>query len=118
MSIKLRIALLIFSLVWFIIIFYLIRRDKLPIKYSMFWFLSMIIIFLIAVIPSILVFITDFFGFTTLSNLVIGVILTVLLFITLILTIIVSIQKKQIALLIQEISLIKNSKGDKRSEKE
>lgn len=110
MSVKLKIALLIFSLVWFLVIFYLIRKDKLPVKYSLFWFIAILVIFLIAIIPSILELVTSVFGFKTLSNLVIGVILTLLLFITLILTTIVAIQKKQITLLIQEVSLIKSEK--------
>lgn len=109
MSVKLRIALLIFSLIWFFIIFYLIKKDKLPVKYSLIWFTAIFVIFLISIIPSILELVTDVFGFTTLSNLVIGIILTLLLFITLVLTTIVAIQKKQIALLIQEVSMLKRN---------
>lgn len=108
MSFKLRVALLIFSLVWFFIIFCLIRKDKLPVKYSLTWFAAIFVIFLISVIPSLLEIVTHVFGFKTLSNLVIGIILTLLLLITLVLTTIVSVQKKQITLLIQEVSLLKS----------
>ncbi len=117
MSVKLRIALLIFSLVWFLIIFYLIRRDKLPVKYSLFWFIAIFVIFLISIVPGILEIVTHTFGFTTLSNLVIGIILTLLLFITLVLTTIVAVQKKQITLLIQEVSMIKSEKSKDLYEK-
>ena len=80
MSIKLRIALLIFSLVWFVII---------------------------------LEFFAKMFGFITMSNLVVGIMLTLLLGITLILTMIIFHQKKQITMLIQEVSLIKGERNGK-----
>lgn len=113
MSLKLRIALLIFSLVWFVIILELLRKNKLPIKYSLVWFIAIFVLFLIAVFPYILEFFAKMFGFITMSNLVVGIMLTLLLGITLILTMIIFHQKKQITMLIQEVSLIKGEKNGK-----
>ncbi len=47
------------------------------------------------------------------ANLVIGIMITLLLGITLILTVIISQQKKQITMLIQEVSIIKGAKDGK-----
>lgn len=110
MSVKLRIVLFIFSFVWFVIILGLIRKNKLPIKYSLVWILAIFIIFLIAVIPISLELFANAFGFLTISNLVIGILLTILLTITLVLTMIISRLKKQITLLIQEVSILKGKK--------
>lgn len=110
MSIKLRIALLIFSLIWIFGILMLIRKQKLPIKYSLIWLIASLVLFFIAVVPYILEFFADLFGFLTISNLVLGILITLLLLITLALTCIVSHQKNQITLLIQEISILKKDK--------
>ncbi len=107
MSAKLRVVLFIFSFVWFVIVMGLIRRNKLPIKYSLVWMFAIFIIFLIAVIPKILEIFANAFGFLTISNLVIGILLTILLAITLVLTMLIARQKKQITLLIQEVSMLK-----------
>ena len=108
MSKSLVISLVIFSIIWFLIILKLIRHQKISIKYSMIWLFTSFIIFIVGVFPNIMGIFSNFFGFLTISNLVIGIILTLLLLITLILTIIVTNQKKQINVLIQEISIIKS----------
>lgn len=110
---NLRILLLVFSIVWFIFIFYFLKKGKIPIKYSLFWFLSALIILSISLFPNLLSIIKDLMGFQTISNMIIGIILTLLLVITFLLTMIVSKQKNQITLLIQEVSLLKNKIGDK-----
>ncbi len=110
MGLNLRIALFIFSIIWLLIIFVCIRKKKLPIKYSIVWICAIAVIMLISIFPTILDVFATLFGFTTISNLIIGVILTLLLMITLVLTIIVSRQKEQIIKLVQEISLLKGNK--------
>lgn len=110
MSDNLRILLLIFSILWFLFIFIFLRKDKIPVKYSLFWFASSTVILFISLFPDLLTYVTKLLGFQTISNMVIGVILTLLLLITFILTMIVSNQKKQITQLIQEISIIKSKK--------
>lgn len=110
---NLRILLLIFSIIGFIFIFYFLKKEKIPIKYSLFWFLSVLIILSISLFPNFLSSIKDIMGFQTISNMIIGIILTLLLIITFLLTMIVSKQKSQITILIQEVSLLKNKIGDK-----
>lgn len=110
MSFNLRASLLIFSTIWFFLIIRYIRKNKLPVRYSLVWLSVIFIVFLIAIVPQILEFISLCFGFKTISNMVIGIILTLLLIITLALTIIISKQRKQIILLIQEVSMLKGKK--------
>lgn len=110
MSKSLVISLVVFSVIWIIIILRLVRNDKLSIKYSMIWLFMSLIIFIVGIFPKLMELISDFFGFLTISNLVIGIILTLLLFITLVLTMIVTNQKSQINNLIQEVSMLKKDK--------
>ena len=110
MSFKLRIVLLIFSIIWILAIFSLVKNKKISIKNSIIWYIAGFIIMIIALIPFILESIADLFGFLTMASLVIGIFITILLVITLRLTIIVSEQKEQIKTLIQEVSLLKGKK--------
>lgn len=117
MGTNLRILLCIFALISFFIILRLLKKNKIPVKYSIIWFFSAFIILLMSIIPDYMMKITSLIGFQAASNFVIGVILTLLLFITMALTIIVSEQKKQIKLLIQEVSLLKSKKEKNNEEK-
>lgn len=116
MSSNVRILLIVFSLLLLILVLRLISGRKLPIKYSLIWILSSLLIFIVGVFPYLATSITKMLGFVATSNFVIGVLLTLLLMITLILTIIVSMQKNQIKLLIQEVSILKSSKSMKGKE--
>ena len=107
MSDNLRILLVIFSLSLFILVLNFLSKNKIPIRYSLFWIISSILIFIVGAFPDFIGMFTSIVGFETTSNFVIGIILSMLLVITMILTIIVSKQKKQIKLLIQEVSMIK-----------
>ena len=107
MSISLRITLSIFALILTVITVIVLRRGRIPIKYSLLWFFSAFIICMVAIFPSGLVFLANSLGFETMSNLVIGIIIGILLFLTMSLTIITSGQKKKITLLIQEVSMLK-----------
>ena len=98
-----------------VIIFRLLSKEKISIKYSLVWLASSFLIFLVGVFPNFVGFFTNLIGFKTTSNLVIGIILSLLLLITLFLTVIINDQKNKIKLLIQEISMLKKegSKNEK-----
>ncbi len=110
MSKTLIIALIIFSIIWLIILLRDVRKGNISIKYSLIWFLMALIILCVGIFPSFMEFIAESFGFTTISNLVIGIILSLLMLITLELTHIVTKQKQQIKTLTQEIAILKKEK--------
>jgi len=107
MPTTLRFWVFIVSVVIIVAIIKILRKGRVPIKYSLLWLLSSAIILFVAIFPNVLNAISHLIGFETTSNMVIGVILVILLFITMSLTIIVSGQKEKIRLLIQEVSLLK-----------
>ena len=107
MSINLRLGIFAVSLIIVIIIIQILKRGKVPIKYSLVWFLSTIIMLLVAFFPDLLIVIAKIIGFETMSNMVIGVMIIILFLISMALTIIVSGQKEKITLLIQEVSILK-----------
>lgn len=110
MNINTRIAIFLVALILSIIILIVLKKDKIPVRYSLLWWMGVIVLLLLVIFPNIFIFFTRLLGFETISNMIIGVFIVIILFITISLTIIVSGQRKKIALLIQEISLLKDKK--------
>ena len=118
MSDSLRILLILFSLGLFTLVLNLMSKNKIPIRYSLYWIVASILIFIVGAFPDFIAFFTKMVGFETTANFIIGIILAMLLAITLILTIIVSGHKRKIKLLIQEVSMLKRElEKDNKNEK-
>ncbi len=113
MSIKLKIVLLIFSIIWISAVYLFVKRKKINIRNSIIWFITGFIIMFISVFSFVLESVASLFGFYSIVHMVIGVFITILLVLTLRLSIIVTEQKEQIRELIQEISLLKKDKDEK-----
>ena len=107
MTTSLRAGLVIVSLLLFTIIILILRKRKMPVKYSLVWLFSSFLILLISIFPKFFEWISKKIGFMTMSNMVIGIFIFILLMITIILTVIVSGQRRKIVLLMQEVSMNK-----------
>ena len=112
MSYTLRLGLIIVGLLIFIITLSLLKKDRIPVKYSLVWLFSGLIILFLALIPNLFGFFSKVLGFATIANMVVGIFVFILLMITISLTVIVSGQKKKITLLIQEVSMLKEKNID------
>ncbi len=110
MNLNLTIVSVAFSLFIIILVLFLLKKDKINIKYSLIWILLFTILLISIVIPGFLEWITHLLGFQTASNMVLSIIIALLIIITIILTMIVSQQDKKIRLLIQELSILKKGK--------
>lgn len=108
MTTVLRIFLIAFALVLLFVTTMVLKKGRIPIKYSLLWYLSGGIILAVAIFPFSIEWLATLIGFKTISNFVIGIIISLLLFLTMSLTIITSGQKKKITLLIQEVSILKS----------
>lgn len=117
MSNSLRILLIVVAIILMFLILKLISKNKLPVKYSLFWLCACIVIFLVGAFPNFIAIFTGLIGFQTTSNLVTGIIIGLLLIITLLLTIIISDLKRRITLLIQEVSILKKELNSKNVKK-
>ena len=107
MSITLRISVLFVALAIFLIIVQLLRRGRIPIKFSLLWAISVILLLFVAIFPRILIDISSIIGFQAMSNMVLAVIICILIVISIAITVIASGQTTKIELLIQEISMLK-----------
>lgn len=114
MSINLKIFLFIFVIILTIITTNILKKGRIPAKYSLLWYFISLIVLVVAIFPKPVEYIANLLGVQVLSNLVIAMFLCLLIFLTLTLTIIVSGQKKKITLLIQELSILRNEINEKK----
>lgn len=110
MSINLRMAVIVVAIALIVITLYLVKKEKMPVKYSLIWLFSGFLILFVGLIPNVITLFSNVLGFVNMSNMVIALFVFILLLITMTLTVIVSNQKRQITLLIQEVSMLKDGK--------
>ena len=110
MSQELKITAITSILFLIILILHYVKKDKVLIKYSLVWLIPCIILLFFVLVPGFLNWTTNLLGFQTASNMILTLLIGLLLIISIALTVIVSNQKEQIRLLVQEISLLKNNR--------
>ena len=114
MSIHLKLFLLLLLLTQLLLIVRTINKKKLSMKYGSFWIFLLIIMSIIVIFPTILFKISNIFGFEVPSNMIFLIGFFFLFYIIFILTISISIQNEKIKLLIQELSLLKESVNNEK----
>ncbi|MBR1937156.1 MAG: DUF2304 domain-containing protein [Bacilli bacterium] len=117
MDVKLKISLFVFSIILFIITTSILKKGRIPIKYSLLWYFFAIIILLTSVFPNFFSWIASIVGFEVMSNLIIAIFIGLLIFLTMALTIMVAGQNKKTILLIQELSIVKKELEEKSKNK-
>ena len=70
MNLTLKIFLVIFLLIITIILLNTIKRKNISMKYVTVWIFTLILLFIFALFPSILITVSNFFGFEATSNMV------------------------------------------------
>lgn len=114
MSNSLFLLFTFFCLFIFSLLFFLLKKGKINIKYSLVWFGLFGLMFLFLIVPNFLSSVKNIIGFKVESNMIFSLFIIVLVFISIALTVIVSKQDKKIRLLIQEISILKENVVGKR----
>ena len=112
MPLNLRLSVLVIAIILLITILKVLNKELIPVKYSLLWMVGIIVLFILAIWPNLLVFFADYLGFQTIANMVTGVMFVILIFISISLTVIVSGQKRRITQLVQEVSLLKSKVND------
>lgn len=107
MPIQLRVLAIIFSIIFFIYVIQLIKKDKAEIRHMLKWFILAIIILFGALFPELGSSIAHFMGIQTLTSLALFILVSLLLFISLKYQMSLISAEKQIKNLVQETSLLK-----------
>ena len=108
MSSKLLLISFLYAMIIIIFILYLLKKEKINIKYAILWLLLFGLLALLLLIPNSFTFISYLLGFEMSSNMIFAILISVLIIINISLTAIVSTQDMKIRKLIQEISIMKN----------
>lgn len=117
MSSTLRYGTAIVVVVFAIVIFNLVRRNKLSMKYALVWLATAFAMLVAVLIPNFLDLVAKLLGFELVSNMLFLIGMLLLMCISLSLTMIVSKQSNMIRLLTQEISMLKSQeKGESKND--
>ena len=113
MKLEIQLLAIAFILVLMIFITHFVKKNKMSIKYSIVWYLSLIILAIFTIFPNILWWATNLIGIEVSSNFIFAFMLGVLFIICISLTIIVSNDQERIRVLIQEVSILNSESGNK-----
>jgi len=105
-NIVLQISLIIGILIYFYILFYLIKRKSLNLKYTLLWMLSGLIMLIVAIFPSVMINVTRILGIIDVTNGLFALILFFILIILMSITGIVSNMKERNRQLIQQCAIL------------
>ena len=117
MKLSLLITIICFLSILLITILYLLRKNRITIKYAILWLITIFTAFITLIIPNLLENISKILGFELESNMILCVFIVILLFITISLTVMITDQKKRIIVLTQEVGII-NKNIEKGVDKE
>lgn len=95
------------GLLIFLVTLQLLRRGRIPVKFSILWFIVAAILLVVGIFPNFIVLISTRIGFISMSNMLVGILIFLLFAMCIALTVIVSGQATKITLLIQEVSMLK-----------
>ena len=105
MNLSLRIVLLVCIILYYVVIFELLKKDLLNMKYTLLWMVSGAIMLLFVLFPQALEFIVHMLGIVELTNGLFAVVLFFLIMLLMTITSIVSTLNKKIRRLTQNCAL-------------
>ena len=114
MELKIKIILIISSILFLLYIFSSVNKEKAHLKYALLWMISVVFTLIVALFPNFIMIIISWLEIETISNFMFYLAIIFLLIICFSLTIIVSKQKEQILKLSQELALsnVKHYRGN------
>lgn len=114
MKINLLLTVIFFIVIILFIILNLLRKNKISVKYAIMWLLTIILSAVVLIIPHLLENLSKLLGFELVSNMVLCIFIMILLIITISMTVMITKQKKEITILIQEVGILKNEREKKK----
>ena len=82
MSLGTIITVVATGLLLLFIILFLLKRGRIPVKFALLWIFISVILLLVGLFPEIISSVAGLFGFKTMSNMLIGILISMLIFIT------------------------------------
>ena len=126
---KMQFLAVIAVIIFFSVIIFLLKRNRVELRYTLLWFFSGFVMLILALFPKLLDWFANFVGIYSSVNALFAVVLFFGLMLMMSLTSIISREKQEIVRLIQEMSIIENrvrklekelsfASGDEQADKE
>lgn len=112
MQLTLRIALIIITIIYILVIIKAIKNKKMQISFSTLWIVIGLVLIIAIAIPNMIESISKLLGFELSVNMIFCAAIFLLFYISFNLNILISKESKKNTLLIQEISLLKKRIGE------
>ena len=107
MQLPLRIALIIITLIYVLIILNAVRHKKMPISYLIFWLFTGLVLVVVLAVPGLINIISSFLGFEVPANMIFCLTIFSLFYLIFNLNIRLAKENKNNVSLIQEVSMLK-----------
>lgn len=112
MALSLQIILVLVCVIFLVLVFRLVAKGRLQLKYSLMWMLLALVLLICAIFPQIVFWASDLLGFDAPSNFIFFIGLFSLMLIALSLSMIVSWQARYIRSLVQTVALLEKKSRD------
>ena len=117
MSINLKIALIIITLIYLLLILRALKNKKLQVSFSMFWIISTLILIVAIIIPNFVEYLTKLLGFELPSNMIFCVTIFIAFYLIFNITLKLSQEHQKNVVLLQELSILKKKVSDLEKDK-
>ena len=115
MSASMRYSILLAVVVYFVILFTMLRKKRLTMRYALLWLFSGLVLLLLSLFPDLLRLVTVTLGFQVQSNALFSILFFFMLLILMSLTYIVSKQSEYIKRLVQHTAILEKRLRDLES---
>ena len=106
MALSMRYAILLAIVIYFVILFIMLKKKKLTLRYTLLWLFCGMVLLLLSLFPGLLEWVTSVLGFQVQSNALFAILFFFVLLILMSLTSIISKQNEYIKQLVQHVALL------------
>lgn len=106
-SLNLKLFFIVVILIYFLLIMFALRNNRIPIKSSLLWFMFGFVLIFLIFIPEPLIYLSKFIGIETVSNLILVLAIIVLFILSFDLYSIFNKTKRKNIILAQELGILK-----------
>ncbi|HCF51148.1 MAG TPA: DUF2304 domain-containing protein [Syntrophomonas sp.] len=116
MSIRLRILILLICAAILLYFVDMIRKDKITLKYSLPWLISLMGVMLLAVFPGFINWVAQLLGVATPVNAIFFIVILMMLMFIFLISLISSRNTQRVIRLVQEVALLKKALADQQED--
>lgn len=118
MSVRLRLVILLICVAILLCFMDMIRKDKISLKYSLPWLLSLVCVMFLAAFPGFINWVAGLLGVATPVNAVFFIVILMMLAFIFLISMISSRNSQRVIRLVQEVALLKKALADQEGKRQ